>query len=104
MGKRAGVALAYKAINERNKVGLIVFGEEVKKVVLPTLDFEEILKSITTIRARAETDIAATIQKALEMFSHSKETKHLILLTDVLPTKGKKPEEETMKALPGTRV
>lgn len=99
MGKRAGVALAYKAINERNKVGLIVFGEEVKKVVLPTLDFEEILKSITTIRARAETDIAATIQKALEMFSNSKETKHLILLTDVLPTKGKKPEEETMKAV-----
>ncbi len=99
MGKRAGVALAYKAINERNKVGLIVFGEEVKKVVLPTLDFEEILKSITTIRARAETDIAATIQKALEMFSNNRETKHLILLTDVLPTKGKKPEEETLKAV-----
>ena len=99
MGKRAGVALAYKAINERNKVGLIVFGEEVKKVVLPTLDFEEILKSITTIRARAETDISATIQKAIEMFANSKGTKHLILLTDVLPTKGKKPEEETLKAV-----
>jgi Mg-chelatase subunit ChlD len=99
MGKRAGVALAYKAINERNKVGLIVFGDEVKKIVPPTLDFKEILRSITTIRARAETDIAATIQKAIELFSNSKETKHLILLTDVLPTKGKKPEEETLKAV-----
>jgi Mg-chelatase subunit ChlD len=103
MGKRAGVALAYKAINERNKVGLIVFGDEIKKIVPPTLDFKEILRSITTIRARAETDIAATIQKAIELFSHSKETKHLILLTDVLPTKGKKPEEETLKAVSTAR-
>ncbi|HJX05265.1 MAG TPA: VWA domain-containing protein [Candidatus Nanoarchaeia archaeon] len=99
MAKRAGVALAYKAINERNKVGLIVFGEEVKKVVPPTLDFEEILRSITTIKARSETDIAATVNKAIELFGASHETKHLILLTDVLPTKGKKPEEETMKAV-----
>lgn len=99
MGKRAGIALAYKAINEKNKVGLIIFGEEVKKVVPPTLDFNEILRSITTIKARAETDISATIQKAVEIFANSKETKHLILLTDVLPTKGKKPEEETLKAV-----
>ncbi len=99
MGKRAGVALAYKAINEKNKVGLIVFGEDVKKIVPPTLDFNEILKSITTIRARAETDLAATINKAIELFANSKETKHLVMLTDVLPTKGKKPEEETLKAV-----
>jgi len=99
MGKRAGVALAYKAINEKNKVGLIVFGEDVKKIVPPTLDFKEILQSIITIKARAETDIAATIHKAIELFANSKETKHLILLTDVLPTKGKKPEEETLRAV-----
>jgi Mg-chelatase subunit ChlD len=99
MGKRAGVALAYKAINERNKVGLIVFGEEVKKIVPPTLDFEDILRSITTIRAKSETDLSATIHKAIELFGTSKETKHLILLTDVLPTKGQKPEEETLKAV-----
>ena len=99
VGKRAGVALAYKVINEKNKVGLIVFGEDVKKIVPPTLDFDDILRSITSIRARAETDIAKTVQKAIELFGASKETKHLILLTDVLPTKGKKPEEETLRAV-----
>lgn len=103
VGKRAGVALAYKAINERNKVGLIVFGEDVKKTVPPTLDFDEILRSITSIRAKAETDIAKTIQKAIELFGISKETKHLILLTDVLPTKGKKPEEATLRAVSTAR-
>ncbi|MBW2990912.1 VWA domain-containing protein [Candidatus Woesearchaeota archaeon] len=99
VGKRAGVALAYKAINEKNKVGLIVFGEDVKKIVPPTLDFNDILRSITSIRARAETDIAKTIQKAIELFGSSKETRHLILLTDVLPTKGKKPEQATLQAV-----
>lgn len=99
MGKRAGVALAYKAISERNKVGLIVFGEEVKQVVQPTLDFNEIIMSIIRIRAKSETDIAATVHKAIEVFGSNDETKHLILLTDVLPTRGKKPEEETLKAV-----
>ena len=99
MGKKAGVALAYKAINERNKVGLIVFGDEIKNMVPPTLDFNEILKSITTIKAKSETDFAASIKKAIEMFGNSKETKHLVLLTDALPTKGPKPEEETLKAV-----
>ena len=99
VAKRAGVALAYKAINERNKVGLIVFGEEVKQAVPPTLEFNEILRSIISVKARAETDIAKTIRKAIEMFGIRKETKHLILLTDVLPTKGRRPEEETLRAV-----
>ena len=37
--KRAGIALAYKAIDEKDKVGLIVFGSEIKTVVEPTQDF-----------------------------------------------------------------
>ncbi|MBU1199217.1 MAG: VWA domain-containing protein [Nanoarchaeota archaeon] len=98
-GKRAGVALAYKAIAEKNKVGLIVFGDDVKKIVPPTLDFNDILMSITSIRARSETDIAKTIEKAIEVFGNAKETKHLILLTDVIPTKGKKPETDTLRAV-----
>ncbi len=99
MGKKAGVALAYKAINEKNKVGLIVFGEDVKKVVPPSLDFYEILRNITSIRARAETDIARTILKARELFGRSKETKHLVLLTDAMPTKGRKPKQDTLRAV-----
>lgn len=99
MGKLAGIALAYKAISEKNKVGVIVFNEEVKNFVLPTLNFQDVLMSLANIRSRAETDFAATINKAVEMFSGIKGTKHLVLLTDVLPTKGLSPEEETLKAV-----
>ena len=95
--KKAGIALAYKAINEKDKVGLIVFGSEIKEVVEPTSDFTRLLKEITRIKASKETDIAATIRKAIEIFPSENITKHLILITDALPTKGDEPEKLTLE-------
>jgi Mg-chelatase subunit ChlD len=99
MGKQAGIALAYRAISEKNKVGLIVFNEEVKGYVEPTLDFQQILMSLVNLKTKAETDFAQAIDKAIQMFGNTHETKHLILLTDALPTKGENPEKETIKAV-----
>lgn len=95
--KKAGIALAYMAISEKDKVGLIVFGAEVKNVIEPTLDFTSLLKEITKIRASKETDIVATLKKAIEIFPSENITKHLILLTDALPTKGDEPEKSTLE-------
>ncbi|MBI2654560.1 VWA domain-containing protein [Candidatus Woesearchaeota archaeon] len=95
--KKAGIALAYKAINEKDKVGLIVFGSEVKEVIEPTSDFTRLLKEITRIRASKETDIVATLQKAIGLFPSENITKHLILITDALPTKGDEPEKSTLE-------
>jgi len=95
--KKAGIALAYKAINEKDKVGLIVFGSEVKEVIEPTSDFTRLLKEITRIRASKETDIVSTLQKAIELFPSENITKHLILITDALPTKGETPEKSTLE-------
>lgn len=95
--KKAGIALAYKAINEKDKVGLIVFGSEIKEVVEPTSDFTRLLKEITRIKASKETDIVATIRKSIELFPSEDITKHLILITDALPTKGDEPEKLTLE-------
>ena len=95
--KKAGIALAYKAINEKDKVGLIVFGSEIKEVIEPTLDFTRLLKEITKIRASKETDIVSTLQKAIELFPNEDITQHLILITDALPTKGDEPEKSTLE-------
>lgn len=99
--KKAGIALAYKAIEGNDSVGLAVFGKQVRSEVKPTKDFHHILHEITRIRALEQTDIAATIRKAGEMFSSEKaETrKHLILITDILPTAGKEPEKATLEAV-----
>ena len=90
--KKAGIALAFKAIENRDKVGLIVFGEEVKESVYPCGDFHRILEEITKVKPSKETDMVSVIRKSLEMFSKGTLTKHLMLLTDALQTVGTKDE------------
>ena len=101
--KKAGIALAYKAISGRDKVGLIVFGSDVKQSIEPTLNFTMLLKEITRIKASKETDIVSTLKKSAEMFPGDNITKHLILLTDALPTKGDDPEKSTLEEVSSAR-
>lgn len=95
--KKAGIALAYKAIEEKDKVGLIVFGSDIKEFIKPSNDFRRLIKEITKIKASKETNIAKTIKKAIELFPNKEVTKHLILLTDSMPTVGEEPEKETLE-------
>jgi Mg-chelatase subunit ChlD len=95
--KRAGIALAYKAINEKDKVGLIVFGSDVKNVIAPTKNFLHLIKGITAAKASRETDMVSTLRKAIDVFPNEDVTKHLIIITDALPTTGKDPEKDTLQ-------
>lgn len=98
MAKKAGIALSFKAIEDKNKVGLIVFGDDIKQEIEPTSEFIDLLKNINLIKATNQTNIQKTILKAIEMFSKKEHTKHLILLTDALPTEGENPFKETLEA------
>jgi len=98
MAKRAGVALAYTAIKQKDKVGLLFFGSKVRETVEPSTNFTYLIEKIVSVMASSETNISGTIQKSVEMFSNDRVTKHLILLTDCLPTFGKEPEKETLDA------
>ncbi len=94
--KKAGIALAYKAIDEMDKVGLIVFGSKIEDQVHPTSDFGIFLKAITKIRPKKQTNIALTIERAIEMFPRDDVTKHLVLITDSVPTVGDDPSKNTL--------
>ncbi len=95
--KKAGIALAYKAISEKDLVGLIVFGSGILETIEPTQDFMRLLLAITNAKPSRETDIASTLRKAIELFPSGNITKHLILITDALPTKGTDPEKMTLE-------
>ncbi len=97
LSKKAGIALAYKAIQEKDKVGLIAFGSDIKEKVAPTGDFMEILRNITKVKASMETNLTKVIAESIKMFPETEATKHLILLTDALPTTGKDPEKEVLE-------
>ncbi len=98
MAKKSGIALAYKAVREKNKVGLIIFGSDIKRVVEPCEDFPRLLHELASTQAGMETNISKTIRKAVDMFSDRRVTKHLMLLTDALPTRGREPIQETLEA------
>lgn len=99
MAKKAGVALAYKAIERKDKVGLVVFSKDIKEAVVPTEDFNLLMKKIAGIKAGKETDIVKMVQKASELFPRGDFTKHLLILTDALPTVGREPGAETLEAI-----
>ncbi len=94
--KKAGIALAFKAIDENDKVGLIVFGSEIQESVYPTTDFSQFIKAIVRISPKKQTDIALTIERAIEMFPRDNVTKHLVLITDAVPTVGNDPNKDTL--------
>ncbi len=99
--KKAGIALAYKAIEGNDLVGIVVFGKQVRQEVKPTRDFHLLMQEITRIRALEQTDLALTIRKAAELLAESRadSKRHLILITDILPTAGEEPEKSTLEAV-----
>lgn len=97
--KKAGIALAYNMVNRKDKVGLMTFGTEVKDKLPPTLNFNDILMNITRIRASKETNMTLALKEVHDMFPKGDITRHIILLTDALPTIGKNPEKEVLETV-----
>ncbi|MEM3450472.1 MAG: VWA domain-containing protein, partial [Candidatus Woesearchaeota archaeon] len=97
--KKAGIALAYKAILEGDSVGVVVFGKDVRLSLSPLRDFREILIRISAIRPYGETDIALGISEAAELLSKDDgSARHIILISDAVPTRGISPEEDAKRA------
>jgi len=96
--KRAGVALAFRAIEDKNDVGLVVFTGSIQESIPPTQDFPLLLSQLTRARAGNETNLALAIEHATQLFSPAEQTKHLVLITDALPTFGEEPGEDTLAA------
>jgi Mg-chelatase subunit ChlD len=86
LAKRAGVALAYKAIENGDNVGLLAFGSSTEVSLAPSKRFMDFVQALVALRARAETNIAHAINAAVPMLRGT--SKHLILLTDGLHTTG----------------
>lgn len=96
--KKAGMALTYQALQNRDRVGLIAFSSEILTEVKPTLDFWSLMHSIAQVSASKQTNIAKTIRKSLELFPQGNAGKHLVLITDAAPTVGDKPLADSLNA------
>ncbi len=97
MAKRAGVALCYKALEDKDEAGLIVFTGRIEAAIPPTREFLPLLTTLAQARAGMETDLAQVILQSVELFQE-RGTKHLVLLTDAVPTSGREPRQATLEA------
>ena len=97
VAKKSGVALAYKATTQNDKVGLIAFNSKIVHTLEPVSDFNIFLDNIINLNASRETNIVHAIEKAIELFPSGDSTKHLVLLTDAVPTVGA--VDETISAV-----
>ena len=98
-GRRAGLALAYKAIEKGDYVGLVIFNSEIRESLRATKDFPTLAKRIIQIKAAMQTNIVASIKEAETLFSTERVNKHIILITDALATTDENPEEKTLIAV-----
>jgi Mg-chelatase subunit ChlD len=76
---------------------LLLHSSEIKGSIAPTDDFMHLLKQIHKVRAGQETNLAKTIDEAIMLFPSTDVTKHLILLTDAVPTVGETPEHDVLE-------
>ncbi len=96
--RRAFAALLVRALEFGDKVGLLLFNEDVVFSFFVGEDPFRMLSSLFKIVPSGKTDLYKGIVKSLELFSDENVNKHLILITDLQPTKGEDPFKDAVKA------
>ncbi len=86
--KDSAAGLVFAVKKNRDKIALISFSDEASVLSRPTNKYESLIRHITSLRPEKETNIADVFLKAFTLFSASGKNllRHLILLTDGIPT------------------
>lgn len=90
-GKKAAIGLAIQGTRVGDRIGVIAFNTKPYRVVNPTTRVKTIARHIVSMMPSSSTDIAAAISEARKMLdesSHPEYGKHIILITDAIPTSG----------------
>ncbi len=86
--KDSAAGLVFAVKKNRDQIALISFSDEASVLSRPTNKYESLIRHITRLRPEKETNIADVFLKAFTLFSGSGKNllRHLILLTDGIPT------------------
>lgn len=90
LAKKAGVALANRAIRDRNKVGLVLFDQELNEKTPLTSDLLTLVRPLVDVVPGYETDIALAIHESVALLRGAKGIKHIVLITDGVHTTTKR--------------
>jgi len=99
VSKEAGLSLAYHAIENKDLAGLVVFGKDISLSEKPTSDFNHLLDKFIEIRSSGKTDFVKALQESHTLVSGFDGTKHVMIITDALPTVGDDPKGESLSEI-----
>jgi Mg-chelatase subunit ChlD len=99
VSKEAGLSLAYHAIENKDLAGLVVFGKEVFFSQNPTSEFDLLLDNFVNIKASGKTDFVRALSESHNLLSGYNGAKHVIIITDALPTVGDDPKAESLSEI-----
>lgn len=101
--KRAGLMLSFKALKDNNKVAILGFSSQVDSLIPLTKNFKQIIQVISRLKPKGQTSLAIAIEKSVEILTGEKSAKHIILITDAMPTAGRKPAQDALTAVARAR-
>jgi Mg-chelatase subunit ChlD len=96
--KTAGIALCYWAVGNKDKVGLLSFGQEIHKKIPPSTDLKHIIREIASIKSNKQTDIGLPIKEAITIFERNNSHKSLVIITDAMQTATQKSESTVLES------
>lgn len=95
--KKAALALAYVGMQEGDRVSIIAFREKPELLVPLTNDIMQIARSIAPLKPGKGTDLAAALREGRLSLEGSHKDKHMILISDAIPTEGIRPVQEALE-------
>lgn len=95
--KKAALALAYMGMQEGDRVSVVSFNKDAKLLVPLSNDIMQIARSIMPIKPGRGTDLAKALREARFSLQESKKDKHIIIISDAIPTEGIKPVEAALE-------
>ncbi len=95
--KKAALALAYMGMQEGDRVSVVSFRKKAELIVHLTNDLMEIARRIAPLKPGKGTDLAAAIREGRLSLDESHKDKHMILISDAIPTEGVRPVQEALE-------
>mgnify|MGYP000138418946 CR=1 FL=1 len=90
-GKKAAVGLALMGTRVGDRVGVVAFNTSVYIISPPTANVRHIAHRIVSLSPSSGTDIALAVAESVRLlheYSDPERGKHIILITDAIPTSG----------------
>ena len=101
--RRAFASLLARSMQMDDSVGLLTFNTKNVKGYGIGSPLPEMMEAMIRETPYGKTSLSKAIVSSIRLFSHEDSRKHIMLITDAMPTEGQDPEKDTILAASGAK-